>query len=136
MDGSREERRLVRYLNGCGFYPMRAPASGSATENDLPDVIASRKNGAEMWAGELKTAKDGRGYFGPDEVDALQRFADAYGARALLILRPGGDRVFHCLPVEDAEQTNSGNYRLHEPDTYAEFDGITLQRPDKGGIRE
>jgi Holliday junction resolvase len=38
--GSRRERELVNQLDETGFAVMRAPASGSATERELPDVLA------------------------------------------------------------------------------------------------
>ena len=38
--GSAEERDLVHKLRERNFAAMRAPASGGATKNPLPDVIA------------------------------------------------------------------------------------------------
>ena len=38
--GDRRERELVNRLDEAGFAVMRAPASGSATHRDLPDVLA------------------------------------------------------------------------------------------------
>ena len=38
--GSRRERELVNKLDEDGYAVMRAPASGAATERELPDVLA------------------------------------------------------------------------------------------------
>ncbi|PSP40299.1 nucleoid-structuring protein H-NS [Halobacteriales archaeon QH_6_64_20] len=40
--GDRRERELVNELDEAGFAVMRAPASGSATDRELPDVLAGR----------------------------------------------------------------------------------------------
>jgi len=38
--GDRRERELVNRLDDAGFAVMRAPASGGATQRELPDVLA------------------------------------------------------------------------------------------------
>jgi len=43
MGGARYERELVNALDACGYVAMRAPASGAATDRELPDVLAGRK---------------------------------------------------------------------------------------------
>ena len=52
--GDRRERELVNDLDGAGFAVMRAPASGSATERELPDVLAG--DGETFYAIEAKSS--------------------------------------------------------------------------------
>ena len=48
------ERKLVNQLEEAGFAPMRAPASGSSTDRELPDVIC--ENGTYGYAIEAKSS--------------------------------------------------------------------------------
>ena len=52
--GDRRERELVNALDERGFAVMRAPASGSATDRDLPDVLAG--DGETFYAIEAKSS--------------------------------------------------------------------------------
>jgi len=121
------ERRLVTALSECGFAPMRAPASGSATDRDLPDVLAGRRvhrpespdtHTSAAWAVELKSGKATTLYVDAAEVEALERFADVFGARALLgatFKRPNGSRTpIWLLEPADARLTDAGHYGLPE----------------------
>lgn len=134
MDGSAEERRLVNYLKEYGFAQMRAPASGSATERELPDVHAARDGGTDHWAIELKTDQDGRGYVSPEEVEDLIWYAEKFGADPKLGIRPGGDQTFFLRSPSECDRTRTGNYTIHEPDSYDAFDGIIVEDPDGGEL--
>ena len=58
--GSAEERDLVHKLWERNFAAMRAPASGGATKNPLPDVVAG--NGKLYLAIEVKTTTKDKVY--------------------------------------------------------------------------
>lgn len=118
MSGSQPERDLATALDACGYAAMRAPASGSATARDLPDVLAS--NGDKTLAVELKSTSSTTAYVDAAEVAALERFAERFGADAYLAAnfkRPGGSRsrVWLVAP-EDARVTDGGAYGLPEAD--------------------
>lgn len=52
--GNRRECELVNQFEEAGFAPMRAPASGSSTNRELPDVICG--NGTYGYAIEAKSS--------------------------------------------------------------------------------
>lgn len=129
MGGSRYERELVNTLDACGYVAMRAPSSGSATERELPDVLALRDDEAARWfagrpvsevlAIELKTTSRTTAYAEASEVEALREFAETAGARPLLagrFKRNGHDRVHYLVPPEDCRMTDGGNYGVPESD--------------------
>lgn len=76
--GSRAERDLVNRLDEAGFAVMRAPASGSATDRELPDVLAG--DGAVFYAIEAKVSGGPPIYIAREEIEALQYFAEKFGA--------------------------------------------------------
>lgn len=100
--GSRYERELVNRFDAAGWGSLRLPSSGSATDRELPDVLAGRSTGSgtiesyvdgnpwdsvpltEAWAIEAKSGKATTLYVDGDEVDALEAFARQWGARPLL----------------------------------------------------
>lgn len=134
MDGSSEERRLVRWVDQLGYTAMRAPASGSATDRELPDVLLGKEGGDFFWVVELKTASSGYGYVSEREVKELETFAEAFNADPRLALRPGGDRVFYFIHPDECDRTDSGKYSLKEPASYEEWAGEVLQKPKDGGF--
>ena len=71
--GDRRERELVNQLDEAGFAVMRAPASGSATERDLPDVLAG--NGETFYAIEAKSSAGRPIYLTGEEIESLIYFA-------------------------------------------------------------
>ena len=96
--GDRRERELVNELDEAGFAVMRAPASGSATDRELPDVLAGRtdrcssrsnEQGAEsdtdseplFYAIEAKSSSGNPIYLTGEEVEALVYFARNFGAK-------------------------------------------------------
>ena len=129
MTGSDRERELVDTLEATGFAAMRCPASGGATDRDLPDVLAG-KNGhrpgtpirdvpVKCVAIELKSGKSTTLYVQPEEVEALQSFAERFGATPLLAARftsrASPVRIYGVRP-SDARKTDSGNYGLPQSD--------------------
>lgn len=120
--GDRAERSLVNHLDDRGFAVMRAPASGSATERELPDVLCG--NGHAFWAIEAKVSSGNPIYLDEEEVDALRFFAQNFGASPTVGVRfdakhgdphygPESDdtgwRFYHPTNLH---RTDSGNYRV------------------------
>jgi Holliday junction resolvase len=134
MAGDRYERELVNTLDACGFVAMRAPASGSSTERDLPDVLAMRAAErvdeftpdaypptALVFAVEVKATSKNAAYVEPAEVAALERFADTAGAETLLGARfkNNGEKRTYLVRPENAGRTQGddlGNYSVHVDD--------------------
>lgn len=131
MTGGRYERELVEALDAIGLAAMRAPASGSKTDRALPDVLAghgvSFHDGetpgawySECMAIELKTTEQTTAYVGAEEVEALEHFAEAFGARPYLVgrfKRPGPIRPkYYFVRPGDCRMTDSGNYGIPEAD--------------------
>jgi Holliday junction resolvase len=118
--GSRRERALADWLHENGWAVMRAPASGSATERELPDVLFG--NGTKFYAAEVKASAGDPIYLSGEEVDALLFFAQNFGAEERVAVkfdvkhgdpsygesRPG----FYFLPIEALHVTDGGNYRV------------------------
>ena len=112
--GTRIEREFVNLLRDLGFEIMRAPASGAATDRDLPDVLAGNGEGVIV-ATEVKGWKDGTHYFDEAEVAALGRFARGFHPACvpLLVTRWNQDTNFYVRQVGDARlhTTDAGNVR-------------------------
>jgi len=120
MNGSDYERKLARYLDGRGFHVIRAPSSGAATERELPDLMWS-KRGVPTIAGELKATSQNVAYYDKEEVQALTRFANAFGAEARLIARYKGDTSYYMFWPADARETDSGRYAVDRDIEHAEM---------------
>ncbi len=131
--GDRRERELVNALDDTGFAVMRAPASGSATERELPDVLAG--NGTVFYAIEAKASAGDPIYLTSKEVEALRYFAESFGAKprigvrfdreewaffhpADIITENGAYRVKHELAIE--EGTPLADLWVEEPDPEAQ----------------
>lgn len=110
--GARGERELVQRLTEEGWWPMRAPTSGSATENDLPDVIAG-KEGVTL-AFEAKRAAAGTIYLKPEKIEALLRFAGAFGAIPLTAARFDRDTTWYVQNPVRLPETGSGNRKVKQ----------------------
>lgn len=118
--GARRERELVNKLNDAGFAVMRAPASGSATERDLPDVLAG--DGDYFYAIEAKSSSGDPIYLDSEEVASLQYFAESFGAVALIGTRfDRGDWNFF-KPEET--KTERGAYRVKKKKTGYPLGGL------------
>ena len=120
---SRYERELLGALEATGWAGMRAPASGGATDRDLPDLLVGRPADAaakrslpEALAIELKTTSSTTAYLDDAEITALERFAHDFGATAYLAVkfkRAGGTRSGYWLvPTTATRRTDSGRHGL------------------------
>lgn len=107
--GDRRERELVNLLDASGFAVMRAPASGSSTNRELPDVLAG--NGEVFYAIEAKSSSGRPIYLDHAEIDALRFFADNFGARARLAARFDREDWAFLTP-DQLHQTDGGNWRI------------------------
>lgn len=119
--GERRERELVNRLDDAGFAVMRAPASGSATERDLPDVLAG--DGEHFYAIEAKSSSGDPIYLDGEEVAALQFFADNFGAEARIGIRFDEEDWAFFHP-DDLYETDGGNYRVKLEKALAEGEDI------------
>ena len=124
--GDRRERELVNRLDEAGFAVMRAPASGSATERELPDVLAG--DGEQFYAIEAKSSAGAPIYLDGEEVYSLVYFARNFGAKPRIAARFDREDWYFFHP-DDLHQTDGGNYRvkketaLAEGTDFAEFTG-------------
>jgi len=107
--GDRRERELVQRLDERGFAVMRAPASGSATERDLPDVLAG--NGETFYAIEAKSSAGDPIYLDGEEVESLVYFARNFGAKPRIGVRFDREEWYFFHPA-DLHTTDGGNYRV------------------------
>lgn len=131
--GDRTERQLVNILDAMGYAVMRAPASGSATDRELPDVLAG--DAEDFYAFEAKTSSGRPIYINGYEIDDLQYFAENFGAEARLAIKfdvKNGDPAYgdddrsgiYVLGVEQAHETDGGNYRIKKDLVLAEGEPI------------
>lgn len=119
VDGDAKERELVREIEGTdGWVAMRAPSSGSATDRDLPDVLAG-SDGRTLVV-ELKSSSGDPVYVPEAEVQALQRFAQAFGGEAWLACRWSSrslqDGTFYFSRPQALYRTDAGTYRAKYED--------------------
>ncbi|MEM3736734.1 MAG: Holliday junction resolvase Hjc [Candidatus Bathyarchaeia archaeon] len=83
--GVAEERELVHRLDTLGFAVLRAPASGSRTKLDRPDLVAGGY-GVHL-ALEVKTSSRPTLYISKITIDQLSRFAQRFGATPYLAVK-------------------------------------------------
>ncbi|WP_276273322.1 Holliday junction resolvase Hjc [Haloarcula litorea] len=107
--GDRRERELVNALDDAGFAVMRAPASGSATERELPDVLTG--DGDTFYAIEAKSSAGDPIYLDGEEVEALLFFARNFGAKPRIGVRFDREDWYFFHPG-DLHTTDGGNYRV------------------------
>ncbi|MFC4540641.1 Holliday junction resolvase Hjc [Halosolutus amylolyticus] len=115
--GDRRERELVNELDGAGFAVMRAPASGSATDRELPDVLAG--DGEQFYAIEAKSSAGDPIYLTGEEVEALTYFARNFGAKPRIGVRFDREDWYFFHPA-DLHVTDGGNYRVKKETAIAE----------------
>lgn len=115
--GDRRERELVNRLDEAGFAVMRAPASGSATERELPDVLAG--DGERFYAIEAKSSAGDPIYLTGEEVEALIYFARNFGAKSRIAVRFDREDWYFFHPG-DLYTTDGGNYRVKKETALAE----------------
>jgi len=119
--GDRRERELVNRLDGAGFAVMRAPASGSATDRELPDVLAG--DGDVFYAIEAKSSSGQPIYLSGEEVEALIYFARNFGAKARVAVRFDRESWYFFHPG-DLHVTDGGNYRVKKETALAEGEDV------------
>jgi len=115
--GDRRERELVNRLDEAGFAVMRAPASGSATDRELPDVLAG--DGENFYAIEAKSSAGDPIYLDSEEVYALVYFARNFGASARIGVRFDREDWYFFHP-DDCYTTDGGNYRVKKETALAD----------------
>ena len=115
--GDRRERELVNKLDEAGFAVMRAPASGSATDRELPDVLAG--DDGRFYAIEAKSSSGRPIYLDGEEVEALIYFAQNFGANARIGVRFDREDWYFFHPG-DLYVTDGGNYRVKKETALAE----------------
>jgi Holliday junction resolvase len=119
--GDRRERELVNELDDSGFAVMRAPASGSATARELPDVLAG--NGDDFYAIEAKSSAGDPIYLTGEEVEALVYFARNFGAKPRVGVRFDREAWYFFHPG-DLHVTDGGNYRVKKETALAEGEDL------------
>ena len=119
--GDRRERELVNALDEAGFAVMRAPASGSATERELPDVLTG--DGETFYAIEAKSSAGDPIYLDGGEIEALLFFARNFGAKPRVGVRFDREDWYFFHPA-DLYVTDGGNYRVKKEIAVA--DGIDM----------
>ena len=119
--GDRRERELVNELDAAGFAVMRAPASGSATERDLPDVLAG--DGEQFYAIEAKSSAGDPIYLSGEEVESLIYFARNFGAKARIAVRFDREDWYFFHPG-DLHVTDGGNYRVKKETALADGEDL------------
>jgi len=119
--GDRRERELVNALDDAGFAVMRAPASGSATDRDLPDVLAG--DGELFYAIEAKSSADDVVYLSGEEVESLVYFARNFGAKARIGVRFDDEDWYFFHPGE-LYTTDGGNYRVKRETALADGEDL------------
>lgn len=115
--GDRRERELVNRLDERGFAVMRAPSSGSATDRELPDVLAG--NGDVFYAVEAKASAGDPIYLDSEEVEALVYFARNFGAKPRIGVRFDREDWYFFHPA-DLHTTDGGNYRVKKETALAD----------------
>jgi Holliday junction resolvase len=133
--GDRRERELVNALDDAGFAVMRAPASGSATERELPDVLAG--NGTVFYAVEAKSSAGDPIYLDGAEIEALRYFADSFGAKPRVGVRFDREEWAFFHPADII--TENGAYRVKRDRALADGESIEelwVEEPDPEARRE
>ncbi len=127
--GDRRERELVNRLDDAGFAVMRAPASGGATQRELPDVLAG--NGDVFYAIEAKSSSGDPIYLSGEEVEALVYFSQNFGAKPKIGVRFDREDWYFFHPA-DVHQTDGGNYRVKKETALEDGDSMDdLQTSDE-----
>ena len=108
--GFREERELVNRLERLGFAVLRAPASGSGTKSDRPDMVAGRRG--FYVALEVKTTSRRVLYIRGESIDQLVRFSKKFGAEPYLAVKFKRSGYGWLLLKPDHVERVGGNYKV------------------------
>ncbi len=104
-------------LDDAGFAVMRAPASGAATERELPDVLAG--NAEDFYAIEAKSSSGRPIYLEGEEVENLVYFARNFGAKPRIAVRFDREDWYFFHPG-DLYTTDKGSYRVKKETALAD----------------
>ncbi len=119
--GDRRERELVNLLDENGFAVMRAPASGAATDRELPDVLAG--DAESFYAIEAKSSGGDPIYLTGEEVEALVYFSRNFGAKPRIAVRFDREDWYFFHPG-DLHVTDGGNYRVKKETALADGEDL------------
>lgn len=108
MDGTRQERHLLKSLSALAWEGIRSPGSGTQPRA-APDVLAGR-DGVSV-AVELKSG-DPPANVEVGEVGALRAYAKAVGAAVVIAARWSGDRTFYLAPPALLKRTPSKHFSI------------------------
>lgn len=121
--GSQMERKLTNIFDSGGWAVMRAPASGSATERELPDLLIG--NGNVVYAIEAKYSSDDYIYIQKEKAEALDVFARNFGAKKLAAVRfTYMDWKVGSLDQMYRTQDDGGNYGVKRETAKEEWDSV------------
>lgn len=132
--GASRERELVDMFWDAGFGVVRAPASGSATERALPDLVAG--NEGLYVAVEAKSSGGDTVYIEGREVEELLEFGNRFGAKPRIGARFDREDWFFFHPGE-LHYTDGGNYRVKRTVALEEgesFDELIGRDEDDGSV--
>jgi Holliday junction resolvase len=130
--GDQTERNIVRKFHDGGWVAQRAAASGSATTNELPDVILGK--GGIGFAAEEKTTSRDQIYVDKDKIRQLIRYSNGFGMHAVAIGRFKGERAWYFYSLEELERTSKnyigrkGDEQLRVVDPDGTEEGITPEK--------
>lgn len=124
MSGGNTERELVNLLREEGIPSLRIPASGGATDRELPDVLIRAEN--LLVAGEVKYTNGKYIYVEREEVESLVKFANRWYAVPALIPRFSYDTDFYFIPCREipGDMLTGGDrvsVRRDEKDSFQKF---------------
>ncbi len=107
--GSRVERELVKMLWSADCAAMRAPASGGATKNPLPDIIAG--NGKVYLAIEVKSTSAEFIYINSEKIMGLKEFSRIFGAEPYLGAK-FKNKKWRFVHIDHLIRTRGENYKV------------------------
>jgi Holliday junction resolvase len=122
---------MVNEFEKRGFAALRAGSSGAGTKSDLPDVLAGNGNVTVAIEEKYRT-REANCMFEAEEVDALVRFAQKFGAKPYLAVRYSTRSTkvntadWILVEPSDAPRTRGDNYsmtysKISDRPTFTEF---------------
>lgn len=109
--GDRLERDCARKAYDLGAAVMRAPASGAATERELPDLLIGF--GHRAFAGEHKASSGDPIYVSKREIVDLAWFARMFGFDPVVITRWDQDVTWYFHDPNDLHDAGE-SYRIRK----------------------
>lgn len=124
MNGSDVERALARSYAKRGWAVLRAPASGAATDREMPDLLVGwhdhEKRRGERYALEVKASKETTAYIDSEEVDGLRWFGSQLQALPAVAARFKRDTTAYIVPLAECRESRTGSGTLGVPHETAE----------------